>query len=201
MDTLPADGPGAVLEFWFGTDPDAEFDRWPLWWKKDPAVDQEIAGRFAALRAQAVRGRLGAWEETPGGRLALILLVDQFSRHIFRGLPEAFAHDGLARSWCRAGIDAGQDRHLSFARRTFFYMPLEHSESLADQERCVALFDELLATATPGQRPRVAEALDFARRHRDIIRRFGRFPHRNAILGRRSTPEEAAFLLAPGSGF
>lgn len=171
-----------VLRFWFA-DPDR-------WWVKDPAFDAEIRDRFGALHAAIERGEHEAWLDTPRGALAYVIVLDQFSRNIFRGTPGMFAADARALAATNAAIARGHDAALSPQERGFLYMPLMHSEALADQDRSVALFGAL----GTGQ-------LDYAERHRDIVRRFGRFPHRNAILGRASTPEELEFLTQPGSSF
>lgn len=197
--------PDEVLEFWFGTpDPagdisDAAFARF---WKKDEAFDTVIRERFGAAHEQASRGELDAWGATPRGRLALVILLDQFSRNMFRGDPRTFAQDAHALELALAGIDAGELDLLTPMQRYFLIMPLMHSEDLATQERCVALFDALVAQTTDaGLTRRFSAAADFARQHRDIVARFGRFPHRNAVLGRASTAEEAEFLQQPGSSF
>ncbi len=171
-----------VLAFWFA-DP-------ARWWRKDPAFDQEVRERFLALHEAIERGEREAWLETPRGTLAYVIVMDQFSRNVFRDSARAFASDERARAAARRGVDRGDDRTLSADERSFLYMPFMHSENIVDQDRCVALF----ASAPPNQ-------LRYAERHRDIIRRFGRFPHRNAVLGRESTPEEEAFLKEPGSSF
>src|SRR5690606_12090007 len=185
MDRGDRDAIAAVLDFWLGNGSDAEIRARSasLWWRKDPATDAAIRERFGALRERAVGGALAHWEETAPGRLALIILVDQFSRNLFRDSPQAFAFDELARRWCVEGLAAGMDRELPLSGRIFFYLPLEHSESLEDQERSVSLFADLLAEAPDSLRSVFVNCLDFARRHRDIILRFGRFPHRNAVLG------------------
>ncbi len=172
-----------VLAFWMA-DPEA-------WWKKDPAFDAEIRRRFLEVHAAVARGEHEAWRATPRGALAYVIVLDQFSRNMFRGTPESFAYDAQALAAARAAIDQGFDQQLPTDERIWFYLPLEHSEDLADQERCVALFQ------TVGN----AYYLQFAEAHRDIIRRFGRFPHRNSLLGRPSTPEEIEFLKQPGSSF
>ncbi len=196
--------PTAVLEFWFGTDR-ARALRDParsrLWWRKDPATDADIRARFGTWVAAALAGRLHRWADEPDGLLALVLLADQFTRNIHRDTPAAFAGDPLALAWCRQGIAAGLEARLTAAERAFLYMPLEHSELLADQDECVAHFEQLAAESAPADRGALAGMLDYARRHREVIRRFGRFPHRNAILGRTSTTEEVAFLQIPGSRF
>ena len=172
-----------VLDFWFA-DP-------ARWWRKDPAFDAEIRQRFEALHTAIERGDHEAWRQTPRGALAYVLVLDQFSRNMFRDTAKSFASDAQALAAAKDAIDRGFDAQLTPAERTWFYLPLMHSEALADQERCVALFQTIDAP----------ENLDFAKKHRDIIVRFGRFPHRNAILGRPSTPEELEFLTQPGSSF
>ncbi|HEX6012488.1 MAG TPA: DUF924 family protein [Geminicoccaceae bacterium] len=174
-----------VLSFWFA--PDGR----ERWFEPDPAFDAEIARRFAPMVGDAAAGRLDAFAGEPRGALALCVLLDQFPRSIWRGTPRAFAQDEAARRVADRAVAAGLDRDLPPEQRLFLYLPFEHSESLADQERSVALMAGL------GD----AEWLDYAVRHRDVIARFGRFPHRNAVLGRESTPEEAAFLAEPGSSF
>lgn len=187
-----------VLEFWFGDDPIAVPEAISRrWFRADPAFDAEIRQRFAALREQAIRGELKGWEKEPRSRLALIILVDQFSRNLFRNDPHAFEHDPLAQRWCLDGLALGHDRGLAPNERMFFYLPLEHGESLELQDRCCELFADVVKTAGP----EFDEIRRYAEKHRDIIRRFGRFPHRNQALGRRSTPEELEFLKQPGSRF
>lgn len=196
--------PTTVLDFWFGTHADdaitAQTQR-RLWWAKDPAIDAEIRSRFAPLVQAAAFGRHDDWAAEPRGRLALILLFDQFPRNMHRGSPRGFAYDGLARTLALAGIANGADRKLRPIERVFCYLPLEHSEQLAHQEQCVTLYQALAGGAVPALRETFAGYLNFAERHRDIIRRFDRFPHRNAVLGRTSTPEEIEFLKQPGSSF
>ncbi|WP_193182669.1 DUF924 family protein [Nisaea sediminum] len=174
-----------ILSFWFEECTDKER------FGKDPAFDATIRRRFGALVEEATQGRLTEWCDSTEGTLAYIILLDQFTRNIFRGSPTAFAADHLARAAAVRAIDAGVDARLENDRKTFLYLPLEHSEDLGDQERCVALFEAM------GD----AEKTDYAVRHRDIIQRFGRFPHRNETLGRKSTDAELAFLKEPGSSF
>ncbi len=205
----PADGetPASVLAFWFGAERDdaaTAAAQAKLWWHKHPATDRAIAGRFASWLERAAAGELDAWAASPRGRLALILLTDQFPRNIHRDTPQAFAFDPLARAWCIDGLALGMDAALRPIERVFFYLPLEHSESLPDQDRAVALFETLAAEAArlaPDGRAAFEGFADYARRHRDVIARFGRFPHRNRILGRASTESERAFLREPGSSF
>jgi uncharacterized protein (DUF924 family) len=194
-----------VLRFWFGDDgaDDAQIAQRQakLWWSKTPEIDEGMRRNFEPLVQQAAGGALDAWQATPTGRLALILLTDQFPRNIYRDTPQAFAFDAQARALCREGLASGADRALRAIERVFFYLPLEHSEAPADQERAVEMFAELSATVPAAHKPAFDGFLDYAQRHRDVIARFGRFPHRNAILGRPSTSEESAFLLQKGSSF
>ena len=197
--------PDTIREYWFGTAlEDAAVtarQRAQLWWSKNPEVDNEICRRFESWVIKAGSGELDNWELNPQDRLALILLTDQFPRSIYRDSAKAFAFDSKALSLAHTGIDAGFDAALRPLEKVFFYLPLEHSESLADQQRSVSLFQKLVDDASPDQKPTFAEYLDFAVHHRDIISRFGRFPHRNKALERISTPEELSFLQQPGSGF
>jgi uncharacterized protein (DUF924 family) len=172
-----------------------------MWWSKNADVDEAIRERFEETIKLAASDQLNHWLTEPHGRLALILLTDQFPRNIYRGTAKAFEFDAKALAWSLDGIDSGCDRQLRPIERTFFYLPLEHSESLAYQERSVALFRNLVQDVEDSRRGPFLEYLDFAERHRDVIKRFGRFPHRNAILGRESTLEELAFLKEPGSSF
>jgi len=194
----------SVLEFWFGSGADdatIAAQRSALWWQKDPVVDADCKARFEPLVLAAGEGQLASWTGTPRGRLALIVLTDQLPRNIYRGTSRAFAFDPVALACCLDGLSLGSDRELRRIERVFFYLPPEHSESAEHQERAVALFTELVEKAPP----ELYELFDgyrrYALRHREIIARFGRFPHRNALLGRASTPEEIAFLATPGSSF
>ncbi|MFQ2086905.1 DUF924 family protein [Aeromonas veronii] len=194
-----------LLALWFGDEADDVLRatrQAPLWWGKSSETDALLASRFGELAEAAAKGSLAHWADLPSGRLALILLLDQLPRNIHRGTPAAFAQDPLARDLCLKGLSIGADKSLSPLERVFFYLPLEHAESHEQQARSVALFEALAAeqAGTPAQAT-FAGFADFARRHQVIIERFGRFPHRNDILGRTSTPEEAAFLQQPGSGF
>ena len=194
-----------LLDLWFGDEADDALRatrQAPLWWGKSSETDALLASRFGELAQAAAEGSLAHWADAPSGRLALILLLDQLPRNIHRGTPAAFAQDPLARDLCLKGLSIGADQSLSPLARIFFYLPLEHAESREQQARSVALFEALAAeqASTPAQAT-FAGFADFARRHQVIIERFGRFPHRNDILGRTSTPEETAFLQQPGSGF
>jgi uncharacterized protein (DUF924 family) len=194
----------SVLEFWFGTNNDDALvakEKSALWWAKDDASDQLMRERFSGYLDKAQRGELDDWLHTASGLLALILLCDQFPRNIHRGTPLSFAYDERARLWCRHGIASRSDVLLRPIERVFFYLPLEHSESLEDQNEAVARYEALLHDVPPERRADFTGYLDFAKRHREIIERFGRFPHRNAILRRESTAEEEAFLREPGSSF
>lgn len=195
----------SLLDFWFGDDADdatRATRQAPLWWGKSDETDALLERRFGELAASAAAGELALWAEVPTGRLALILLLDQLPRNIHRGTPAAFAQDAKARELCLKGLSLGADKSLSPLARVFFYLPLEHAESREQQARSVALFEALASEQTDSAaRVTFAGFADFARRHRVIVDRFGRFPHRNAILGRTDTPEETKFLRQPGSGF
>ena len=181
-----------VLAFWFGSAPHAAR---AAWFRKDPAFDAEIRSRFGAAIEAALAGGYRDWTATPRGSLARVLLLDQFTRNAFRDTLRAFAGDTQALATAQAAVDAGQDRALDRHERTFLYLPFEHAEDSIVQERSLALFRALAAEmGEPGN-------LEWAEKHAAIIRRFGRYPHRNAILGRASTPEEIAFLREPGSSF
>jgi uncharacterized protein (DUF924 family) len=193
-----------VLEFWFGSKPDdaaVAREKAELWWKADPATDEAIRHRFGGLVETAGRGELSEWAETPRGLLALTLLTDQFPRNIYRKTPQSFAFDPAARAFCKHGIARGFDLQLRPIERVFHYLPLEHSEALEDQEESVRLYAELVQLVPEPHKDLFLGYLDFAQRHRQIIVRFGRFCHRNAILGRASRPEEIEFLKQPGSSF
>ena len=187
-----------VLDFWFlpSSDPGHGQQR-AAWFRKDDAFDAVIRERFGAAINHAIAGGLREWdEEGPRGVLARILVLDQFTRNAFRAKPESFAGDTLALAAARQLVDAGEHLALSAVERQFVYMPFEHAEDARMQEQAVALFTELAAWHEG-----FTEALDYAHRHRGVIARFGRFPHRNVILGRASTPEELSFLQLPGSSF
>ncbi len=190
-----------VRAFWFlpdtGAGTAAGFR--PEWFRKDPAFDESIRARFGLLVERALTlpaGAPPAWGAAPDDVLAEILVLDQFPRNLYRGQPRAFAGDARALALALALIARGDDRRLRPLERLFAYLPLEHAEDLALQDRSVDLFSAL-AAGHEG----FGEVLDYAERHRDVIRRFGRFPHRNAALGRASTPAEVEYLAQPGSGF
>jgi len=193
-----------VLEFWFGPASDdvtTATRQAGTWWGKHPDTDAIIRTRFAALVEAAANGELDNWDASAEGELARIILLDQFPRNIYRNDPRCFANDGLALALSLSGLKQQSDRALRPVERIFFYLPLEHAEELACQDRSVELFTRLAEEIPEEQRSTFAGFLDYAHRHRDIIARFGRFPHRNAILGRSSTPEELEFLKQPGSSF
>ncbi|WP_214455077.1 DUF924 family protein, partial [Aeromonas dhakensis] len=177
-----------LLTFWFGEESDdvtRAKRQAPLWWGKNSATDALLASRFGDQAAAAAAGELAHWAEAAEGRLALILLLDQLPRNIHRGTPAAFAQDAKARDLCLKGLSLGADLALPPLGRVFFYLPLEHAESREQQARSVTLFEGLAAEQAEGPaRETFAGFADFARRHQVIVERFGRFPHRNAILGR-----------------
>jgi uncharacterized protein (DUF924 family) len=187
--------PQDVLDFWFAED---SVERW---FARDDAFDALIRHRYARVLDAAARGALDHWAATPAGWLALLIVLDQFSRNIHRNDPRAWVHDAKARELALAGIADGQDERLEPLQRVFAYLPLEHAEDLALQRQSVALFRRLLEQAAPDQRARFESYLDYAQRHCETIARYGRFPHRNALLGRPSTPDELSWLAQPGSGF
>lgn len=186
-----------ILSFWFGppSDPDHTAPR-GRWFEHDEGFDAECSRRFLALHERAAHGELDAWKDETASALALVLLLDQFPRNLFRGASRAYATDTQAREVARHALARGLDVPLPPAWRWFFYLPFEHSESLPDQRLAVSLFESLSLSHAPS-----AHALEHALRHRDVIEHFGRFPQRNAALGRASTPEEATFLQEPGSSF
>ena len=175
-----------ILAFWFAGDSAAPRE---VWFERNTEFDAACA-RFAQALRYAKSGTYDDWTETPRGTLALIILLYQFSRNLHRGSAEAFAADAKARQIARVAITKGFDQALAPVERMFVYLPFEHSEDLADQEEAVRLFAAL------GD-----DSVEYAQRHLDVIRRFGRFPHRNAALGRTSTPEELAYLAEPDAGF
>ena len=181
-----------VLGFWFGSPPGPSR---PEWFRKDAAFDAQIRERFGELHEAASRRELESWRGAPESMLALVVVLDQFSRNLHRGDPRAFAQDAHARECANEALARGDERVLLPVQRQFLYLPLEHSEDLADQERCV----ELMRTLE--QFPETRGLTQWAEKHRVIIARFGRFPHRNTALGRASTPEEIAFLAGPDSSF
>lgn len=193
-----------ILEYWFGPLDSLglpKTGREQFWFGHDTSTDSQIRARYSRDVERAARDDFGQWRESPRGRLALILLLDQFPRNIHRGTPAAFAHDDLALELVREGLLLEQERALTPIERAFFYLPLEHAEDLASQEESVRAFTRLVHEAPSAVAERLHVFLDYAVRHRDIIERFGRFPHRNQVLGRASTPAELAFLATAGSSF
>lgn len=188
-----------VLRFWFPASlrhDDASLARHFEWWFRGGG-DAEIAARFAPLLERAIAGELDGWAEAPRSRLALLVVLDQFSRSLFRGTPRAFAQDPKARALALEGLERGHYAALADPfQKTFFLLPLGHSEELAHLERAVALAEALVQEAPPELRKALEHSASQARGHRDVVARFGRQPHRNAILGRTSTPEELAYLAA-----
>ncbi len=168
--------PHDIITFWRSAGPDK-------WYAKDDTFDQELRDRFMDTWEAARDGKLDAWQDGDEGALALLIVLDQFPRNMFRNDARAFSTDALARSVATRAIAEGRDRRIEQEMRAFMYLPFEHSEDITDQERSIALFKSLSA-----------DSLKWAVLHADIIRKFGRFPHRNAVLGRATTPEEAAFL-------
>ncbi len=189
-------GPEDVLSFWFDRE-----DRFRVWFGADPAFDIECRERFGAAVEAAAQGRHGDWAATPRGRLALVILMDQLPRNIFRGSGRSFAYDAEARALVLEGLERGDDRVLATVERGFFYLPLEHAEDAALQALSVRCFERLHAEASPDERGMTASLLDYAERHRRVIDRFGRFPHRNALVGRETTAEERAFLASKEAPF
>ena len=183
---------GEVLAFWFGEDRGVARDEW---FRKDAAFDARIRARFAALHARAAQGELGSWEDEPDGALALVVVLDQFSRNLHRNDARAFAQDAHALRVAESVVERGWDAARRPVERLFLYLPFEHAEDALRQDRAVALLGAL------ERFPETRGITEWAEKHRAVIRRFGRFPHRNAALGRLSTPEEAAFLREPGSSF
>ena len=193
-----------LLTFWFGDEPDdavvAEAKA-GLWWGHRQETDELLQVKFSGAASAAAADVLDHWVGSPRGRLALILLLDQLPRAIHRETPGAFAQDAKARKLAEQGLESGADRLLRPIERLFFYLPFEHSEDIGDQDRSVELYRELVSSVPTAHRETFAAFVDYAARHRDVIKQFGRFPHRNLILGRESTPEEKAFLEQLGSSF
>ena len=189
--------PQDVLSFWYDTTPAApSSSAQSAWWKKDEAFDARIRATFLDTWEQARSGALGHWSQSPEGRVARVIVLDQFSRNLNRGSPLSWTQDPMALKETLAALDAGEDKLLPLYGRLFLYMPLEHAEDMAMQERSLACFKAMNAEFG-GQ----DHLVDYAEQHASIIQRFGRFPHRNAVIGRESTPEELAFLQGPNSSF
>lgn len=193
-----------LLDWWFGPSGSAEqraAEKHRLWFGKRDEQDAEAFARFGTLVEQALAGELQEWSADPRGWLAHVLLLDQLPRMIHRDTPLAFAGDAQARALVEEGITLGWDRQLSPLQRVFIYLVLEHAENPLRQARAVQLFAELAEGAGDAERELFADFLDYAQRHQQVIERFGRFPHRNEILGRASSADELRFLAEPGSRF
>ena len=185
-----------ILDFWFGKPDEAVYGKpRKVWFIKNLEFDKEVRSRFLQVYQKAAAGELDDWKESPQSCLALIVLLDQFPRHMFRGQPQAFATDSQALTYAKYAVAQGFDQEWLPIQRQFIYLPFEHSENLRDQHECIKLFSTL------NEYPECVSGVDYAHRHFQVIERFGRFPHRNDILGRDTTPEEADFLKQPGSSF
>ncbi len=195
----------AVLTFWFGEalhDATEASRQHELWFRKSANTDASIRDAFVKLLTKLADGLAYDWaEQGPQVRLAAIIVLDQFSRNIYRDDPRSFAQDKIALGLTKDGILKDEDKPLSPMERVFFYLPLEHSERKADQALSVDLYTSLAAQADEAFKPILTSTLDYAQRHKDVIEKYGRFPHRNAVLGRTSTPEELDYLAQPGAGF
>jgi uncharacterized protein (DUF924 family) len=187
---------GEVLEFWFGSEDDPEYGRFrDEWFRKDPDFDASVTARFADLYEEATSGGLDGWRDDAESVLALVIVLDQFPRNMFRGDGRTHAADGKALETAAYAVEHALDRELPAFQQMFLYMPFMHSEDVEDQRRSVELFERL------ADEPGAPDVTSYAVGHRDIVERFGRFPHRNEILGRTTTPEEAEFLKTEGSSF
>ena len=193
-----------ILQFWFG-DVDSlgrsDVLHSRRWFMRDDAFDREIADRFGQTYADVRAGQREAWLDDPRGRVAYVIVLDQFARNMFRGSARMFEGDRQALAAAVEGVARHDDAGLTVNERSFLYMPYQHSEEIGMQERSVALFQELAESAPSELRGSLVAAVQYAEKHREIIARFGRFPHRNTLLGRQSTPAELAFLAEPGSSF
>jgi len=196
--------PKDILTFWFGDavgDPAKAMQRRSFWFQVDPAVDEMISERFATPVLQAARGELSAWEQVPRSCLALVILLDQFPRNLHRGTAKAFQYDSQALDVASRGVASGYLNHLSLVEKCFLVLPYEHSEDISVQRAGIELLEQIVEGADPEWEPSARVSLHFARRHLEIIERFGRFPHRNAALDRPSTPVEQAYLESAGESF
>lgn len=190
-----------VLRYWFAPEPGSGAAPMKRWFSGSEAVDREIREHFGDVLSQAEAGALVHWREAPKSQLALIIVLDQFSRNLYRGSAQAFQNDAQALKLSWQMLEKRWDQTLPPLWRPFVYLPLEHSERLSDQEESLRRFELLLAATPAEQQAFYRNLLDYAQRHHDVIARFGRFPHRNERLGRESTPEEQTFLQEPGSSF
>lgn len=196
--------PEAILDYWFGapgTAREIAERQSKLWFGQLPEKDREVSQRFTPTFNAAITGLLDDWAVTPRRRLALVIVLDQFPHHIHRDTPDAFAQDAKALALSLAALAAGEDKSLTLIERVFLYLPLEHAESIAMQDLSVAQYQQLVDKAPEFERALFANFLDYAHKHREVVLRFGRFPHRNDILGRPSSAQEIAFLKQPGSRF
>lgn len=193
-----------ILAFWFGkgqTATEVAAEKNSLWWSKDADIDQQITDRFAATCEAVANGELADWAESPHGLLALIICTDQFPRNMYRDTERAFTFDSIALTFAKTCVDSGAAQQLTTIERTFAYLPFEHSEDIAEQKHSAALYKALADNATGDDAELLTNNLNYAVKHLEIIQRFGRFPHRNQILGRLSTEQEQIFLAQPGSSF
>ena len=187
----------SVLEFWFGrgqTATEVAAEKTPVWWSKNDVIDREILDRFSITTEAAANGGLSHWAESYRGLLALIICTDQFPRNMYRNTPKAFSYDSVALRFAKQCVDSGAQRQLKPIERAFVYVPFQHSEELTEQQRSVALYQQLAKSVGTDDSQLFSHYSEIADKHYQIIERFGRFPHRNRILGRHSTDEERAFL-------
>ncbi|MBX2868522.1 MAG: DUF924 domain-containing protein [Acidiferrobacterales bacterium] len=194
----------SVLRYWFGESQipvEINAQKKALWWSKNSEVDAEIEDRFSDLVDAVACGELDHWSESASGLLASIICTDQFPRNMYRGQSKSFSYDKIALGFARQAVAMRLDQQLPTIKRLFVYMPFEHSENLIDQEQAVSLMHALMDHAVEDETEMFRGFVRFAERHHEIIAEFGRFPHRNEILGRESTPKELAFLEQPGSSF
>ncbi|MEM5518802.1 DUF924 family protein [Henriciella sp. AS95] len=197
--------PENVLDYWIGGSAEsasAIADMQPRWFQKSFETDKQIADNFIDVLADLASGKANEWaRQGARPRLAAIIVLDQFSRNLFRGHKLSFAHDAIARNLMKTGLALGEDKQLSETERVFFYLPAEHSEDMLDQKLSVRLFKQLVAEARPEFKDFCASTLDYAKAHFEVVDEYGRFPHRNKVMRRTSTPEERAYLSQPGAGF
>ncbi len=192
-----------ILKFWFGHVEETIIpteERAKIWFAESPEVDLEIKSKFQLELERAIKGDFVAWEGVAHGELALIIILDQLSRHIYRGTPQAFAQDDYAMAICKRGLELKKDHELSLIERVFYYFPLLHAEHIRWQEEAVRNYEILMELAFPETRIIYESFFKFANHHYSIVQRFGRFPQRNAVLGRTSTPEEVQFLAELKAG-
>ncbi len=193
-----------IVDFWLGTaldNPEAAYARRDWWYKGGAPVDDEIRARFGTLIEQACRRELSAWQSTSEGAFALVLLMDQFTRNIYRNTPAAYAGDPIAFDVVQHAIDHKRDRELPPVSRIWLYHPFHHSEQIEEQDRGLWLLNDLVTETPSAWHPYIQRSITGWTRHRNIVARFGRFPHRNAVLGRATTDEENAFLVSDGEAF